>query len=255
MKRISNLELGLVVPLVILYLVGIAGFWAPSYVPAIADLAKNGINDEWLGFLGSVVGALVALFAAFVAWLAVKLQINAQTKFADDERLRREFAARGVLPISLSALHNYAQECIRVLDGLLSTIPFGHSYIVGTVLVAPPLPLQDVREIRAALEHMAETPARQLVDTLHFLQIQHSRLAGAAAEALDGTLTPFETQRRLLDALDLAGLIDRFFSYARGANFEAPSITSSELYNQMLIHHVSDSEAWVQRELERRERT
>jgi hypothetical protein len=254
MKPRTNFEVGLAAPLVILYLIGIAGFWAPSYVPAISDLIKQGVNEEWLGFFGSIIGAIVALLAAFGAWIAVRLQINAQEKLADDERLRKEFAARGVLPLSLSALHNYAQQCIKILEELLSTIPFGRTYIVGTVLVAPPLPLQDVRDIRAALEHMAPQPAQQLVNTLHFLQIQHSRLSGVATKALDGELTAYDAQRSLFDALDLAGLIDRSFVYARGNDFKSPRINSSELLTQILIHGMSDAHPWVREELERREK-
>ena len=79
MKRLfPDANLWLTAPLIVLYLIGIAGFWAPIYVPSIAGLAKDGVSEQWLGFLGNIVGALVTLLAAALAWFAVRRQINAQ---------------------------------------------------------------------------------------------------------------------------------------------------------------------------------
>jgi hypothetical protein len=77
-------------------------------------------------------------------------------------------------------------------------------------------------------------------------------ISGTAAQALDGALTAYDAQRRLFDALDLAGLIDRSFVFARGNDFKAPRINSTELLTQILIHGLSDAEPWVHEELERR---
>jgi hypothetical protein len=247
MKRLfPDANLWLTAPLIVLYLIGIAGFWAPIYVPSIAALAKDGVSEPWLGFLGNIVGALVTLLAAALAWFAVRRQINAQADITNKARERMEFAARGILPLSLSALHHYAERCIEVLNTLPDPVA------LGTVLELPDLPVQDVQEIRDALEHMNESSARVLVDTLHFLQIQNARIRPFKEKAFDGSLTRYEVQRRLIDALDLAALINRSFIYARGPDFKAPQSSAEELESSILQYGVADAEPWIQIELDRR---
>jgi hypothetical protein len=250
MKRFfPDANLWLTVPLIVLLLIGIAGFWVPIYLPPIAALAKNGINEQWLGFVGNIVGALVTLLAAGLAWFAVQRQINAQADIANKARKRMEFAARGILPLSLSALYLYAERCIETLDTLPDPVPR------GTELQLPELPVQDVQEIRDALEHMEETSALGLVNTLQFLQIQHARIRPFKQKAFDGSLMQYEIQRRLIDALDLAALIDRSFIYARGSDFKAPQSTADELERLILLHGVADAQPWIQIELKRRRAT
>lgn len=161
-------------------------------------VSKDAVElKDWLGFAGNVLGAGVTLLAAVIAWHAVQRQIDAQFRTAEQERLRKEFAARGVIPLSLSALNRYASDCLRALEKLPRPV------LVGTKLELPPLPRQDVQELRDAIESMEATAARQLVETLHFLQIQYARLHDFEQRAYDGSLTDHEVQRRIIDAADL----------------------------------------------------
>lgn len=243
-----NVEWRLIIPLFVLYIVGILGFWAPNFVPAIAALAKNGVNQEWLGFIGNLIAGGFTLVAAGIAWFSVQAQINTQRRLAEDARAKKEFAARAVLPLSLSALHNYASNCIAALDQLPKPVP------IGTIFVAPKLPINDVQEIRDALESMSDAPAQQLAETLQFLQIQHARLMGLEDEARDGTLISYVIQRRTIDALDLNAQINRSYAYARGKNYQAPRGTSVELRSAFDIHHLYDIDyPLILEEIDRRE--
>lgn len=235
-KEPSELNWSLTIPLVILYLVGIAGFWAPSYVPSIALLAKEGINQEWLGFCGNVLGAVMTLIAAVIAWQAVQRQIRAQRIANEDTRLRREFAARAALPLSLSALHKYATQCITLLETLHGRATF------RTNIKFPQLPIQDIEAVRNALEHMSAPPAQQLATTLHFLQIQNARLSSLEDKLNTGVINQFEIEDRLIDAVDLAGLIDRSFSYARGPDFIAPKLGTDEFEAAFRLYLHNDLE-------------
>ena len=224
----------LIIPLVILYVIGMLGFWAPSYVPPIAALAKGGVNQEWLGFIGNLIAGIFTLIAAFIAWFAVQAQIKTQQRLIEEARAKKEFAARAVLPLSLSALHTYASHCIAALDQLPDPISS------GTIFAAPKLPINDVQEIRDAMESMSDVPAKQLAETLQFLQIQHARLIDVEDEVRDGTLTSYSRQRRMIDALDLNAMIDRSYIYARGNNYKAPRAAAVELRTAFDIHRISD---------------
>lgn len=238
-KEPSELNWSLTIPLVILYVIGIAGFWAPSYVPPIALLAKDGINQEWLGFFGNVLGAAMTLVAAVLAWQAVQRQIRAQTRANEETRLRREFAARAVLPLSLSALHEYATRCITLLETLRATAASRNS------IKLPQLPQQDIETVRNALEHMDKVPAQQLATTLHFLQIQNARLRDLEEKVNKGVPNLLEIEDRLIDAVDLVGLIDRSFCYARGPDFTAPKLSTEEFEKAFRLYLKDDLEDYT----------
>ena len=53
---------------------------------------------DWLGFSGSIIGAIMTLAAAAVAWFAVQRQINEARADKEEERRQEEFAAGAMLP-------------------------------------------------------------------------------------------------------------------------------------------------------------
>jgi hypothetical protein len=102
-------KLPLWVPLGILYVIGIAGFWAPNYIPAIAELLKNGLNEQWLGFLGALIAAFSAIGAAVIAWFAVQRQIRSQERNIERaetlrlaERDQKQIAAKFTATVALT---------------------------------------------------------------------------------------------------------------------------------------------------------
>jgi hypothetical protein len=46
---------------------------------AIANFLKSGVNDQWLGFAGSIVGGLMTAAAGIAAWIAVRRTIDANS--------------------------------------------------------------------------------------------------------------------------------------------------------------------------------
>lgn len=86
MKR-ENLYLliGFAIPL----LICLVSYWFMIFFPTIAAATKDGGGEQWLGFVGNLVGAGVTLVAAVIAWLAVQRQIEAQ-KTAMSDALSRE---------------------------------------------------------------------------------------------------------------------------------------------------------------------
>src|SRR5262245_48759250 len=77
------------VPLVVLYLVGVAGFWCPNYVPACAEAVRKSGGEQWLGFAGSVISAAVAAVAVFFAWRGIVLQMQIALVSREEERMER----------------------------------------------------------------------------------------------------------------------------------------------------------------------
>jgi zinc transporter ZupT len=53
---------------------------------------------DWLGFSGSIIGAIMTLAAAAVTWFAVQRQINEARADKEEERRQEEFVAGAMLP-------------------------------------------------------------------------------------------------------------------------------------------------------------
>jgi hypothetical protein len=65
-------------------------FTIPLWVTFAINVAKEGSRTDWLGFTGSVIGALVALIAAAIAWTAIQHQISADEQRAKADRVEVE---------------------------------------------------------------------------------------------------------------------------------------------------------------------
>ena len=97
----DDLNWRLVAPLILLFVIGCAGFVAPAWAPTFAEIAKNGVNQEWLGFIGSIIGALISAGAALVAWFAVQHQIKAQRDLFSAPSIIAWEEFRGILNLLL----------------------------------------------------------------------------------------------------------------------------------------------------------
>jgi hypothetical protein len=90
-------------------------FTLPIWVATAINIAKEGNRSDWLGFFGSIIGAVMTLIAALVAWFAVQQQIrNTNDQLRAAERLREEEhineAAREIR--TLNAARNYLSSLV-----------------------------------------------------------------------------------------------------------------------------------------------
>ncbi|WP_316174409.1 hypothetical protein [Bradyrhizobium sp. SZCCHNRI1073] len=68
------------------------------------NIAKEGSRTDWLGFTGSVIGALVALIAAVIAWTAIQNQISADERRAKADRVEVDNLLQGEMERIAEAL-------------------------------------------------------------------------------------------------------------------------------------------------------
>lgn len=95
-------------------------------VPAAISQGDTIKANDWIGFAGNIVGAIVTLIAAIIAWFAVQQQIKAQDRNAElartfeTEKLRQnhaeaKFAAVAVLTQSIHAVTAVAMLNSKIL--------------------------------------------------------------------------------------------------------------------------------------------
>lgn len=78
----------------------------------IWNAAWTASPDQWLGFAGSVLGALVTLLAAIVAWFAVSRQIRSSAKIAR----ARQIETFQAIKVDLRDLLEWLNEVWRTID-------------------------------------------------------------------------------------------------------------------------------------------
>jgi hypothetical protein len=218
--------------------------------PIIAGSEPVKLSD-WLGFSGSVIGAIMTLIAAIIAWNAVRKQLRRADEAAERTRLQNEFSYRAMLPFSLSALIEYADLCIEQLDSIRSKIPapftfvtheFGHE--ARHSLSVPALPSEHLEILRCSLLHIDHGQSDFFFDTMIFLQIQNARHRSLMRKLQDPDhpLTQHQVQRAQIDALDLYAMLSRLFEYARGKDYRAAKSSSEALRTAFDLKLLSDSD-------------
>jgi hypothetical protein len=84
--------------------VSVSFFTLPLWVMFVINVAKEGSRTDWLGFTGSVIGAVVALIAAIIAWTAIQRQISAEERRAKADRVEVENLLQGEMERIAEAL-------------------------------------------------------------------------------------------------------------------------------------------------------
>jgi hypothetical protein len=97
-------------------------FTLPVWVVFAINFSKEGTRTDWLGFLGSIVGACVTLIAATIAWFAVQKQIiaaqqiEAQRAASEEARTNAKYAeAKVVARVAIT-------QCVHAATGMLFAV-------------------------------------------------------------------------------------------------------------------------------------
>ena len=73
----------LLVFLLTIYLLTVAVVMIGAGAQAITAVLKSGVNQEWLGFAGSIIGGLITAGAGAAAWIAAQRTINTTRAVAE----------------------------------------------------------------------------------------------------------------------------------------------------------------------------
>jgi hypothetical protein len=93
-------------------------FTLPLWITFAINVAREGNRSDWIGLFGSVLGAIMTLIAAAVAWFAVQEQIQAQESDKQLEKEEAKFAAVIVLTQPVHA----AAAALNIVDQTLTAI-------------------------------------------------------------------------------------------------------------------------------------
>ncbi len=194
----------------------IALAWLSVFVTVIILFTNDFLKDTssaiavwqpWFTAFG-VVGT-----GLFAAWTQDKID-----KRETEQRRRKNYAARAVLPASLSQICEYATKCARELMAT-RRLPL-HDMTAPPPLNLPDLPKGDVQVLKECIESADEGPRERLAELLSTLQVQHSRLLSISDPRNCLGLHNFD--QFLLDAINIYARSEMLFSYARRETSDDP---------------------------------
>lgn len=166
-----------------------------------AAWANKGYRGDWLGFAGGIVGGLMTLIAAIVAWLSIERQIG----------ITRELA---LLPQrrAISVANNFAQIALkqaRSVDGVLESTFFNAhqplsevAFSLGVARFSMPND-QNIEDVVAILRDMPSNLLGVTRDCMASYTVFLERLSIAPA-LLDGEIVEMDVPEESVVALDIA---------------------------------------------------
>jgi len=182
---------------------------------------------------GGLIAAAGALFAGWLAWTAVRMQIDYARETADEQRKADEFAIRALLPHALSPINEYATGSIRAMHGLPADGNLGtaNGIPIKMHIRFPTLPNEQMTLLRDAARSAIGEAADQIADLLVWLQIQDARQKALQAKIQKGSIwLPLEVGSAIIDAMETHTKADRLYAYARRtAERKMPRASSEEL--------------------------
>src|SRR5262249_46031484 len=98
--------------LVAIYLFAIAIVVIGASSEVIASILKSSVNEQWLGFAGSIIGGLTTAVAGLAAWIAAQRTIQMSQAIAE----RREQATYSLIRRELSPIVDLFVCFLRVIQ-------------------------------------------------------------------------------------------------------------------------------------------
>jgi len=174
----------------------------------------------------TLLAGLIALFCAAGTVIAIFHQIRSRETIAEQQRSRRSFATRSVLPNALTQLCSYADDSVTFMSILRREANQRRAPDQQLPGLRPPpeIPTDSVGIIRECIEHADQEPAKEMADLLSKLQIQNTRMVGTQAQLRANILPAIHSlDDYLLDALEIFARASALFEYARRETDEVPN--------------------------------
>jgi hypothetical protein len=183
---------------------------------------------QWLKEWQTLVGAGLAIVAAWMSVAAIKAQI-AQAERHETERRRRQFSAsRAILPLTLSRLTEYAASCAEML-GVLYKRSQGEIFEPESIagLSMPKLPSDVISELKDFVNACDEREAEAVANILRHIQIQSARIQDLFynIHSRKVLVLVVNVENYIIDAARLHAMASSLFDFARG---NSPAIANAE---------------------------
>lgn len=200
-----------------LAILGALAWWAAD-LSCRNDLFRDeGPIDRWQ----TLIAGIVAIGAALIGGAFVNAQIRLAKDQEDERRRRRQAATRATMPLTLSALMEYARGCGQALRRLYLAAHgnAARAAQMGTFDL-PPVPGEKIVALAEIIEAGDREVGKAIAALLRNLQVQDARLRSTKAEILDPqsntrSVSTLALDDYIIDAADLYARCEGMLGYAR----------------------------------------
>lgn len=203
----------------IIYLWWLVLYWAEAC--AANEFAKKdttGCLEFVLNRYQTLISALIALLGA----LLTIIYLHKQIQHSDDQEKKRierqNYAARASLPLALSQIYSYGEDCLKLLAQANYRMTGSAPYSIDGPLTAPEIATFPISTLDRNIE-FADNPAKErMADLIACVQVQRARLEGV----LRAPSQP-ELASSTVDVFEILSIIDSLFPYSRRETAELES--------------------------------
>lgn len=204
---------------------GLLGGFAAAFLVVLGyfalAFARAALQQSLLFDFQTLITGVIALVVGFYTVRGLHEQIQEARRQENERIARSSFAARAVMPLALVDIHEYGEDCVKLIRSLLDNSTDG-------VLVDAPKPLPKIpvfspnaiNALQGLLQHEATENRHGIALLISKLQIQRSRLAGQVLALESPTVIQsfgvMSLMARLFDTVEIIGLCGLAFPYARG---------------------------------------
>ena len=194
------------------------------------------IVERWQTLIAGIGAVLAAVFTI----RELRKQISVTREQANDQRQRRERAARAVLPLAVSELQQYARACIRGLYDLRPYFQPGGSLDQEkadkclSAWPCPPLPEDVLSVLKECIQFSDNAPAEAASTLIRRLQVQKSRLTEYSSRIrLNRSLTLGTIDLAIGDAAEVFARTGGLLTFSRGYPVHTFDVGRDKIYQAL----------------------
>ncbi|RUX75595.1 hypothetical protein EN925_19635 [Mesorhizobium sp. M7A.F.Ca.US.006.04.2.1] len=185
---------------------------------------SSNFHWEWLYDYQTLIAGLVALAGAWWGVRAINMQMRQEICLEAERLASRRAAARATLPLSLSLLSEYAEECASILRSLLDRCVDGSLPRSVKVKDFPTPPAEAIQAFKEMTEVSLPTDRETLAATLTKIQIQRSRISSIVPKRRPERMivAAANLEEYILDAAEIYARSAALYDYARRKTEKIP---------------------------------
>lgn len=195
---------------------------------------------NWFNTYQTFVSAIIALLGAGLGVSAINRQIQQAEQFEHQRTQSKHAAARAYLPLALSAIGDYAEQCGKALSSLLDECTDG-VLPAGTPLPAfPPLPTEALSALKEMIEFAPSEERDTIAKIIEKIQIQRSRISaiGTDIKPVGHIVSEENLEQFIIDSAELSARAAAVFEFARRVTTKIPSQELSAEGWKSALHHL-----------------
>ncbi|RWD62317.1 MAG: hypothetical protein EOS36_15455 [Mesorhizobium sp.] len=182
----------------------------------------------WFYDYQTLITGLLALAGAWWGVRAINMQMTQEARAEADRLASRRAAARATLPLSLSLLSEYAEECVVVLNDLLEKC-VDDALPNSARFTFPAPPAEAIQSFKEMTEVSLPSDRETLAAILTKIQIQRSRISSITPQKRSPHMIVARAnlEEYVLDAAEIYARSAALYEYARRKSEAIPPSTIS----------------------------